>query len=160
MDDPLEHATRWAEAIDSNRTTRQDTGADTAAPICAGVMAFFIFYVGLMVIVPWPYELYRFSFIEWAIAMPAYSCIAIVAAVWPDRAALAVCASIVTAVVLTSLLFLFALAGTDGHSGWKVVFPWSLVAIPFVVASLAGYLGAQVGELLKERSRKRHSSRN
>jgi hypothetical protein len=154
MSDPLEHAKLWAEAIDSSRTRREPSGAETVFPVCAAAMAFFLFFVAHAVIVAQPYT---FSVVEWLIAIPAYSGVAIVAAVWPDSGPLAVCASIVWAFVSTSLLFLFALAGTDGHSDWKVVFPWPLVAIPLVVASLAGYLGAQVGEFLKERSRRRRS---
>jgi|SRR4051812_20337840 hypothetical protein len=156
MKDPLEHARQWAEAIDSNRTTRPSSGAEIVFPVCAGVTAFFIFYIALMLMAPWPIG--KFSLIEWLIAMPAYSGVAIVAVVWPDRAALAVCASIATVVVLAPVLYLAALAGTDGHSNWQVMFPWPLVAIPFVVASLFAYVGARVGDVIKERARARLSS--
>ena len=107
MDDQLQEAKRWADAFDASRVVprRHQPLIATAAPAVVGIPAFLLYAFALaMVSAP----LDRFSFLGFVAAIPYGLCIAVVAASWPDRVVLTVCASMAWQVLVALYVLVLA----------------------------------------------------
>lgn len=150
MSDVRDDAMERALAMDRARTAgpRHASLMSIAAPAVVGIPALVLFAFALAVMGAPPDRLSPLGIVA---GVPYCLCIAGVAAAWPDRVALTVCASMAWLIVpATWILIVASVVWRPGSS-----LPWAAFGIALAAAPIGGFIGLHAGEQWRARERRR-----